>query len=464
MNNLLRPLMTVNMLVVDRLAPTFPHAPAGAHCRIRETCGKSPVSLQKTQPMRCIYKATKRKQSKTTASVITPGRFDNPISPWPELEQLEDLAQAEGLGRVRVRQHVNPLKQELMVPVGPLVWQEVFKEAQRPLAVDVGCGSGRFLLALASRLPTYNLLGLDIRHKLVDRGNEWARLAGLSGRVRFETANATVSLASLLSTYPGPLTLLTIQFPDPHFKARHKKRRVVQRHLVETTARLLVPGGRVFLQSDVEEAAAAMRDEFELWGRTHFQVISPSLSEQALPGPFTPNGCDRSGTECMPERSRVQSPDPTCVSSSVSLPVISANAPSSSSPHQSTFTDREPAGQHLSSNGSRVTENEKAQHMREFPCLSSAAEENSAEAAQSLATSEQWHSGTQSSMAASNHDRESGRRRVEELAAGTQLQWGNTGWLNHNPLGIPTEREVATPGQGGCLSSGSCWNDCLRSL
>ncbi len=43
------------------------------------------------------------------------------------------------------------------------------------------------------------------------RANEWAALLGVDSRARFEVANATVSLASLLATYPGPLALVTIQ-------------------------------------------------------------------------------------------------------------------------------------------------------------------------------------------------------------------------------------------------------------
>lgn len=34
-----------------------------------------------------------------------------------------------------------------------------------------------------------------------------------------------------------------MQFPDPHFKARHKKRRVVQPQLVRAVARLMPAGG-----------------------------------------------------------------------------------------------------------------------------------------------------------------------------------------------------------------------------
>ena len=41
-------------------------------------------------------------------------------------------------------------------------------------------------------------------------------------------ANATISLDHMLASYPAPIALLAVQFPDPHFKARHRKRRTVQ--------------------------------------------------------------------------------------------------------------------------------------------------------------------------------------------------------------------------------------------
>lgn len=51
----------------------------------------------------------------------------------------------------------------------------------------------------------------------------------------------------------GKLNLVTIQFPDPHVKKKHGKRRIVQKQLVEAIGRHLVPGGRLFLQSDMEK-------------------------------------------------------------------------------------------------------------------------------------------------------------------------------------------------------------------
>lgn len=47
----------------------------------------------------------------------------------------------------------------------------------------------------------------------------------------------------LLSNYPGPVTSLAAQFPDPLFKRRHRKRRMVQASVVDAARHLLVPGG-----------------------------------------------------------------------------------------------------------------------------------------------------------------------------------------------------------------------------
>ncbi|MCO5597621.1 hypothetical protein L7F22_051702 [Adiantum nelumboides] len=80
----------------------------------------------------------------------------------------------------------------------------------------------------------------------------------------FVFANATVSLGSILSTYPGTLKLVTISCPDPHFKTRHHKRRIVQVQLVDSIINSLAPGGQVFLQSDVKEVAEDMRHQFNV--------------------------------------------------------------------------------------------------------------------------------------------------------------------------------------------------------
>lgn len=49
--------------------------------------------------------------------------------------------------------------------------------------------------------------------QLMDRANEWAKILELQNSVHFMMANATVSLESMLATYPGSLSLVTVQVP-----------------------------------------------------------------------------------------------------------------------------------------------------------------------------------------------------------------------------------------------------------
>ena len=192
--------------------------------------------------------------------------------------ELELAEAAKKVAGVRVRQHVNPLKASLQTQAPAPAWREVFADVARPLIVDIGCGGGRFDLMMAKRFPEKNVLGVDIRAPLVDRGNAWGAHAGLIDNLHFAECNATVSIGRWLRAYsdaagiPRAVEMVTIQFPDPHFKKRHRKRRVVQPALVRAVAEGLRAGARVFLQSDVLGVAEDMRDKFERFGAHLFEL------------------------------------------------------------------------------------------------------------------------------------------------------------------------------------------------
>jgi tRNA (guanine-N7-)-methyltransferase len=90
----------------------------------------------------------------------------------------------------------------------------------------------------------------------------------------------------LLQSLPADkLFWVSIQFPDPWFKQRHSKRRVVQPELVIALAKYMVAGGWVFLQSDVESIALEMTERFQ--AHPHFvrQHQTPWLAENIFPVP-----------------------------------------------------------------------------------------------------------------------------------------------------------------------------------
>ncbi|MEB3883768.1 tRNA (guanosine(46)-N7)-methyltransferase TrmB [Lyngbya sp. CCY1209] len=166
------------------------------------------------------------------------------------------------MGRVRVRQHVNPLARKFQFSVLPPDWTEIYDKSDRPLHVDIGCGRGRFLWKLAQLEPDWNFLGLEIRKPLVEEANEWRDDKELNN-LHYIFCNANFALDSLLRSLPeGVLKRVSILFPDPWFKNKHQRRRVVQPELVDELSKFMVSGGEVFLSSDVEEVAAEMRDRF----------------------------------------------------------------------------------------------------------------------------------------------------------------------------------------------------------
>ena len=163
----------------------------------------------------------------------------------------------------RVRQHVNPLSSKYANPAIAPNWSEAFLNPQLPLHLDIGCGKGDFVREMAVRVPEWNFLGLEIREPLVERALI-RRDQSAQSNLHFVFCNANNSLLPLLASWPGgcPLQLVSIQFPDPWFKKRHQKRRVVQPELVAALVELMPVGAMVWLQSDIEEVCEEMCDRF----------------------------------------------------------------------------------------------------------------------------------------------------------------------------------------------------------
>lgn len=186
---------------------------------------------------------------------------------------------------VRVRQHVNPLSRKFQTPVDPPEWEKVYRQPNLPLHLDIGCARGSFVLKMAQVEPNWNFLGLEIRETLVVKANRLGFELGLTN-LYYLFCNVNNSLSPILSNLkPGVLQRVTIQFPDPWFKNRHAKRRVVQPELVTELANYLAVDGVVFLQSDQEFVAEEMCDHFH--ENPDFEKMGAAqwLTENPLPVP-----------------------------------------------------------------------------------------------------------------------------------------------------------------------------------
>ncbi|MBE9170301.1 tRNA (guanosine(46)-N7)-methyltransferase TrmB [Pleurocapsales cyanobacterium LEGE 06147] len=189
------------------------------------------------------------------------------------------------MSRVRIRQHVNPLSSRYQKSLTLPDWSQIYTHLHQPLHLDIGCGRGNFLLQMSQLQPDVNFLGIEIREPLVIEANRQKEELGLTN-LHYLFGNINNSAEILLSSLPSNiLSRVTIQFPDPWFKKKHKKRRIVQPGLVDILANYLVDDGEVFLQSDIEEVAKEMRDRFNEHSSFRQQHRETWLAINPLPVP-----------------------------------------------------------------------------------------------------------------------------------------------------------------------------------
>lgn len=169
--------------------------------------------------------------------------------------------------RGKIRQHVNPLSRGHTMPLQlDPNWMDTAFEKIGPgeFIVDIGCAKGVWAREMCKVNPDINVVGLEIRIPIVEFCVARKEEEGVRN-VHFLKSNANVDLNNIfqsLSAKKIDVNTVTIQFPDPHFKAKHKKRRVVNAELVRTIAHNLKPGMRVFVQTDIEELGYDMVSYF----------------------------------------------------------------------------------------------------------------------------------------------------------------------------------------------------------
>jgi tRNA (guanine-N7-)-methyltransferase len=119
-----------------------------------------------------------------------------------------------------------------------------------PLEVEVGSGKGLFLASAAVRNPAHNFLGIELALRYAKFAAGKLAQSGVSNALVVR-GNAVRVFREILPD--ESLAAVHVYFPDPWWKKRHKKRRVVNEAFLRDAERTLAPGGSLHFWTDVAE-------------------------------------------------------------------------------------------------------------------------------------------------------------------------------------------------------------------
>ena len=183
-----------------------------------------------------------------------------------------------------MRQHVNPLSKNFFQinPIPQL--NEVFENPKLPLHLDIGCASGDFLFELSLKNKDWNYIGIEIREKLVLNANLKIK------NKEFKNLYFSFGNANNIFTHPRNKTLfnainsISFYFPDPWFKKKHHKRRVIQPEFINFLSKSMQKKSLIFIKTDVKE----LFDYMELTISENTMLEKLAFSDFKFNGTFNP--------------------------------------------------------------------------------------------------------------------------------------------------------------------------------
>ncbi|CAK7905991.1 tRNA (guanine-N(7)-)-methyltransferase [[Candida] anglica] len=228
-----------------------------------------------------VSAATKRKEyrekKEETRKAFKQARFEEAAagsegSPSPAPESA--TPEAVELPRKRFyrqRAHSNPFSDHrLEYPRSPdcMNWSTLYpgyydeEKSQMTAGVeiaDVGCGYGGLLINLAKSFPETLCLGMEIRVQVTQYVED--RIIALRKKHAEDKANfqnISVLRGNAMKFLPnffrkGQLSKMFFCFPDPHFKQRKHKARIITNTLLSEYAYVLREGGVVYTITDVHD-------------------------------------------------------------------------------------------------------------------------------------------------------------------------------------------------------------------
>ncbi|MCO5568039.1 hypothetical protein L7F22_021735 [Adiantum nelumboides] len=146
---------------------------------------------------------------------------------------------------------------------------------------DIGCGFGGLLVKLSPMFPNTLMVGMELRDKVSEYVKD--RIVALRKESPGHYQNISIirtNAMKYLQNYfqKGQLQKMFFLFPDPHFKERNHRRRVISIALLAEYAHVMAVGGILYTITDVQELGEWMKSCLD----AHPLFEEVSVQEQEL--------------------------------------------------------------------------------------------------------------------------------------------------------------------------------------
>lgn len=184
-------------------------------------------------------------------------------------------------------------KEEAKVPSLEVLNRPLEPGTARVEWADIGCGYGGLLTSLAPQYPKTLMMGMEIRIKVQEYVRERIlalrkREPGLYENVSVMRMNAQKFLPNFF--HAGQLTKMFFLFPDPHFKKRKHKARIITATGLDEYAYFLAEGGLLYTITDVRDLHEWMVQHLD--AHPLFERLSREAEESDPVTPFVRNSTE----------------------------------------------------------------------------------------------------------------------------------------------------------------------------
>jgi tRNA (guanine-N7-)-methyltransferase len=151
-------------------------------------------------------------------------------------------------GRILDPTHWTKTAIKKLPDTGPVDWAAIFGRTT-PLIVDLGCGNGRHILGSACGRRDMDHVGVDLLPVVLRYATRRGNQRGLTN-LRFACCDGKNFVRKYLAD--RSVREMHIYHPQPFHDRREAWKRLLQPEFLADVARVLEPGGQLFLQTDNE--------------------------------------------------------------------------------------------------------------------------------------------------------------------------------------------------------------------